>query len=288
MPFQGEDVFAGPEDRFDSLTDRSEARTVTGLIRAVRPHERDTALGGLRGELTAGVSPYLPAGSRRRDGANGPAASAPVSRSASFRGAQLKRVGRAVRGEHRVQAHPPEISRMRGNSGNKYRSRLPATARNLQSDATPMIARAVQSVTTSASVTLLFLAHHLFHIGLQSSGSPAATLRAISVSGTDTAPGEAGSKLPGDSGANPALPSGFPPARALGVSTWRGVAWARRSAHPCPPAAEIVGAARRWGCSGDGVAEGAASVRPRGIDPRYLSGSDLARNVDRVRSPSGT
>jgi hypothetical protein len=240
---------------------------VTGLIRAVRPHERDTALGGLRGELTAGVSPYLPAGSRRRDGANGPAASAPVSRSASFRGAQLKRVGRAVRGEHRVQAHPPEISRMRGNSGNKYRSRLPATARNLQSDATPMIARAVQSVTTSASVTLLFLAHHLFHEAFSRRAHRLRPWEPFPSLGRIQRPEKPDRNFLGTRARTLPCPLGFRP--RVRWACRRSVAWRGQDDQRThvPPAAEIVGAARHWRCPATASPKGGGIGSPPGDRP---------------------
>jgi hypothetical protein len=34
VAFEGEDVFAGPEDRFDALADRSEVRSVTRFVSA--------------------------------------------------------------------------------------------------------------------------------------------------------------------------------------------------------------------------------------------------------------
>src|ERR1700678_4112961 len=56
VAFEGEEVFAGPEDRFDPLADRREVRTATTFVFAVRTHERDAALVDRGGELTAGVS----------------------------------------------------------------------------------------------------------------------------------------------------------------------------------------------------------------------------------------
>jgi hypothetical protein len=56
VAFEGEEVFAGPEDRFDALADRREVRAVTGFVFAARADERGIALADLGGEVSPGVA----------------------------------------------------------------------------------------------------------------------------------------------------------------------------------------------------------------------------------------
>jgi hypothetical protein len=56
VAFEGEDVFGGPEDRFDALTDRREVRSLTGLVFAARAHDGGLAPGDLVCELASGVA----------------------------------------------------------------------------------------------------------------------------------------------------------------------------------------------------------------------------------------
>src|SRR5665213_2249491 len=56
VAFEGEEVFAGPEDALDALADRCEVRTLAGFVFAPRPNERGAAVGVLGGELAGGVA----------------------------------------------------------------------------------------------------------------------------------------------------------------------------------------------------------------------------------------
>src|SRR5579884_1939287 len=56
VAFQGEQVFAGPEDRFDSLPDRCEVRASTGFVFAAGADDRGVELVDSLSELAAGVA----------------------------------------------------------------------------------------------------------------------------------------------------------------------------------------------------------------------------------------
>jgi len=56
VAFEREQVFAGPEDRFDPLPQRSEVRAVAGLVIAAGTDDRGIELGHGRGEVAAGVA----------------------------------------------------------------------------------------------------------------------------------------------------------------------------------------------------------------------------------------
>lgn len=53
VSFEGEDVFAGPEDRFDPLADRGEVRTVAFLVFAAGPQDRRVEFGQFGLEVAA-------------------------------------------------------------------------------------------------------------------------------------------------------------------------------------------------------------------------------------------
>jgi len=56
VAFEGEEVFAGPEDRLDPLADRREVGPVAGLVFAAGAHDRRVALADRLFELAAGVA----------------------------------------------------------------------------------------------------------------------------------------------------------------------------------------------------------------------------------------
>src|SRR4029077_2942937 len=56
VAFEGEQVFAGPEDRLDPLPDRREVRSVAGLVFAARPDDRRVEVLNVGLELPAGVA----------------------------------------------------------------------------------------------------------------------------------------------------------------------------------------------------------------------------------------
>src|SRR5471032_1411010 len=55
VAFEGEQVFAGLEDRFDPLPDRRDLWPLAGLVFAFWPDDRGVELGGGVFELAAGV-----------------------------------------------------------------------------------------------------------------------------------------------------------------------------------------------------------------------------------------
>src|SRR6476620_11270838 len=56
VAFEGEQVFAGVEDRFDALSDRREVWPAGGLVFAARPDDRGVECGGVGFERAAGVA----------------------------------------------------------------------------------------------------------------------------------------------------------------------------------------------------------------------------------------
>src|SRR6266496_4663995 len=56
VAFEGEQVFAGPEDRFDALADRGEVRSLAGFVAAAGSDDRGLQLAHGVGELAAGVA----------------------------------------------------------------------------------------------------------------------------------------------------------------------------------------------------------------------------------------
>src|SRR5579859_162213 len=56
VAFEGEQVFAGPEDRFDALTDRCEVGPVSGFVFAAGPDDRGVQGADLEREFAAGVA----------------------------------------------------------------------------------------------------------------------------------------------------------------------------------------------------------------------------------------
>src|SRR4051812_819011 len=56
VAFEGQQVFAGPEDRLDALADRREMRAGAGFVLAPWPHDRGVAGADGGGEVTAGVA----------------------------------------------------------------------------------------------------------------------------------------------------------------------------------------------------------------------------------------
>src|SRR5664279_1650545 len=107
VAFEGEDVFAGPEDRFDALADGRQVWALTGLVFAAGTQDGGMALADLLGELASGVALVADQG----HGAVTPDAVQKHQSDFSFvafGGAELQRAGCAVRGEDRVQPHPPK------------------------------------------------------------------------------------------------------------------------------------------------------------------------------------
>src|SRR5579859_2730200 len=51
-----EELFAGPEDRFDPLADRRQVRTATGLVFAARANDGRAEFADCGGELASGVA----------------------------------------------------------------------------------------------------------------------------------------------------------------------------------------------------------------------------------------
>src|SRR6516165_772246 len=113
VPLEGEEVFAGPEDRFDPLADRREVRPAPGFVFASGAHDCGVELADRCREVSAGVA--LVAQDRLAAGA--PAAGQQLERDLALiqlgRG-EHERSGGAVGGEQRVQPEAPEEPRVRG------------------------------------------------------------------------------------------------------------------------------------------------------------------------------
>src|SRR5271165_1308997 len=56
VAFEGEQVFAGPEDRLDPLPDRCEMGSLPGLVFAAGPHDRRVKVADSLCERAAGVA----------------------------------------------------------------------------------------------------------------------------------------------------------------------------------------------------------------------------------------
>jgi len=56
VAFEGEEVFAGPEDRLDALADRREMEPSSGFVFAARPHDRGVQFADFEREVAAGVA----------------------------------------------------------------------------------------------------------------------------------------------------------------------------------------------------------------------------------------
>src|SRR4029079_7512955 len=106
VAFEGEQVFAGLEDRFDSLADRREMWVVTGFVFAARPADgRVELLGGVF-ELAAGVALVADDGDRAVSLAALQQLQADVAFGSFGRG-QRQRTWCPVQGEQGVQPETP-------------------------------------------------------------------------------------------------------------------------------------------------------------------------------------
>src|ERR1700721_2991198 len=113
VAFEGQDVFTGPEDRFDPLTDRRQVRSVAGFVSASRTQDRRVTRGDLGGERASGVA--LVADQRDRASAINAVQQHQADLALiALGGAELQRSGGAIGAEDRVQPHPPEVPRMAG------------------------------------------------------------------------------------------------------------------------------------------------------------------------------
>ena len=113
VAFEGEQVFAGLEDRFDPLTDWREVRAATGFVFAARADDRRVELGGGSLEVAAGVAFVADDGQvagRVGAGEQGEADLALVC----FRRGELERARGAVQREQTVQAEAPEVAAVGG------------------------------------------------------------------------------------------------------------------------------------------------------------------------------
>src|SRR4051794_19418114 len=112
VAFEGEEVFAGPEDRLDPLADRREMRAAAAFVFASWAHDRGVALGDGGGKGAAGVALVA----QQRLAAAALAALKQDERDVALvdlgRG-EFQRARGAVGREDRVQPKAPEIARMR-------------------------------------------------------------------------------------------------------------------------------------------------------------------------------
>src|ERR1700722_2381189 len=113
VAFEGEEVFAGPEDRFDPLADRGEVWAFSRFVFAARPDDGGVEGADAAGEVAAGVALVA----EDRLAAVALAAfeqSQPDLALVVFGGDEHQRPGGAVRGEERVEPETPEIPRVGG------------------------------------------------------------------------------------------------------------------------------------------------------------------------------
>src|SRR5579884_2140377 len=113
VAFQGEQVFAGPEDRFDPLPDRGEARPLARLVFAAGTNDHGRELVDRLGEVAAGVA-FV---GEQRFAACSLAAGEqfePDLAFVAFGGGERQRSGGAVGGEDRVQSETPEVAGVGG------------------------------------------------------------------------------------------------------------------------------------------------------------------------------
>src|SRR5512142_1785719 len=112
VALEGEEVLAGPEDRFDPLADWREVRALTGFVLAAGTADGCAQLVALGSELSAGVALVT----QQRLSALALAALQHDERDIALidlRRGDLQRAWGAIRREDRVQAKPPEIPGMR-------------------------------------------------------------------------------------------------------------------------------------------------------------------------------
>src|SRR5437763_85816 len=113
MAFEGEQVFAGVEDRLDPLPYRRQVRAGAGFVFAARPDDCRFELGGGVLELEAGVAFVAEHGDRSVAFESGEQLQADLAL-ARFRRGEFKRSWRAVEREQRVQSEAPEVAAVAG------------------------------------------------------------------------------------------------------------------------------------------------------------------------------
>src|SRR5579862_2611154 len=112
VAFEGEQVFAGPEDAFDALADRGEVRAVAGFVFASWADDRGVQLADLEREFAAGVA--FVAEQRLAAVASGASEQFETDIAlVAFGRGERERPWRAVRSEDRVQPEAPEIAGVR-------------------------------------------------------------------------------------------------------------------------------------------------------------------------------
>src|SRR5579872_99074 len=107
VAFEGQEVFAGPEDALDALADRRQVGALAGLVFAAWPDERGAAFGDVGGEVAAGVALVA----EQDHGALAADAVEQFESDLAFvdlRRGELQCSGGAVRGEDGVQPEAPE------------------------------------------------------------------------------------------------------------------------------------------------------------------------------------
>lgn len=108
VAFEGEEVFAGLEDRFDPLPDRCQVRPAGLLVFAAWPDDRRFELGGGVFEVGSGVAFVADDGQRACAFAAGEEAEADLALGC-FRGGECQGARGAVEREQAVQAEAPEV-----------------------------------------------------------------------------------------------------------------------------------------------------------------------------------
>src|SRR5487761_1907592 len=113
VAFEGEQAFAGLEDRLDPLADRGEMRPTRGFVFAAGPNDRGVKAGGGVLEVAAGVAFVA-------DHEQVPVALTAFQQGEAdvalggFRGREQECPRSAVQGEQAVQAEAPEVAAVAG------------------------------------------------------------------------------------------------------------------------------------------------------------------------------
>src|SRR5450759_5057432 len=110
VALEGEQVLAGPEDRFDALADGGEVRTVAGFVLAHRAYDEGAHLGDGGREVATRVA--LVADEHRAAAAAAPQELKADLAFVTLRRGQGERPGRTVGGGQQVQAQAPEPARV--------------------------------------------------------------------------------------------------------------------------------------------------------------------------------
>src|SRR5882672_8946034 len=113
VAFEGEQVFACPEDRFDPLPDRGEAQPGLGFVSSGRPSDQRVELGGGVFELVPGVA-FVGDHDQLAVALDAAEQGEADVAFGGFRGGEGERAWGAVQGEQAMQPEAPEEAAVAG------------------------------------------------------------------------------------------------------------------------------------------------------------------------------